>query len=102
MFDGHYSDWQLFGMFLLVGEPAHPRTAVIENSATRAAPIPTIAARHHNSHGMLVGKELAGLLPELQPLDELLKKIFTLCNMHRIFRDFFQVSIVIPLEQRLV
>src|SRR5690348_2001931 len=67
MFDGHHNDWQLFSMFLLVSEPSHPRTAVIENGAPRAAPIPTIAARHHNSHGMLVGKELAGLLPELQP-----------------------------------
>jgi len=68
MFDGHYNDWQLFGMFLLVGEPAHPRTTVIENGATRAAAIPTIAARHHNGDGMLVGKELAGLFPELSRL----------------------------------
>jgi hypothetical protein len=102
IFNGRHGDGERLGVFPLVGEPAHAATTIIEDRSPGAAIGSAIAAWNHDACGMLSGKELPSLLTEFQLLDELLKKILPLSDVHRIFGGLLQIGVVTPLEQRLV
>ena len=89
-------------MLALIGEPAHARSAVVENCSARSTIVPTIAARHYDSSRVLLGEESSSLLAKFQPLDKCREEIFMLAHVYWKFHLGLQIRVVTPLPERLI
>src|SRR5579872_5036471 len=89
-------------MLALIGEPAHARSAIVENRSAGSAVIAAVPARDHNSSRVFVGKKLSSLLAEFQPFDKRREEVLMLPHVHRKLHLALQIRVIAPLPQRLV
>src|SRR5437764_5714814 len=91
-------------MFAPIDKTAKSGTGVVEESTSRAAAIPSIAAGNKHSQNVLGGEKLARLLAEFSLLQIVFPILYSLGSVfafQRIFGNFLKISFIEACKQRL-